>query len=317
MTLALVLLSGCAKNLDDNPNQELDQPGSYIFFDATVNETFVTKTSILTGTSLENPFGILGYHNSDDLFGITEVSPVGDGTFSYGSTLVPWKSSEEHKFYAFHIHGIDYATSKTQVVPNNGNPYINYTQPADLNGMYDILTAYTATKKVPLVPLTFEHRLFALDIEITNNQTQVQIDESNVVGSSELQITSVKFYAKGIPQTAQLFIASGNTPSDSKDFTYTVSNTATQIAQDATTNFGTMLFLPCESFSYRVEIGYKEGNYSYTYGYPSSVKTEYSTVNGMKAGYRYCLTIKKTNDKFFVGLNPTDWTNEDVDHTFN
>lgn len=323
LIVTLDVLVGCTKHIEGSTTQVAGQPCSYIFFEPKVYDCPVTKTAILNETSLPSAegtaFGVLGYHGETtktSLFSNTleKVSRQGDGTFGYGN-LASWIDDADHEFHAFYIHGDTYDNSAAKVIHNNGAPYIEYTQPSSMAQMYDILTAYTETKKVSLVPLNFEHRLWALDINIQNNQTPVQIDENNVVSGTELQITSIRLYVSGLSETARINISGGEISTGNKDFTYTVSEKPTSIAAGTATDFGSLLFLPCTSFSYKIEVGYETGTSTGIFYYPDP--ENYAEVQNLSAGNRYNLTINRTNDKFFVGLNPEDWTTQEIDHTFN
>lgn len=314
LATALVLLTGCSKM-----QVEPEQLQSYIFFEPEVSETKVSRASLLEGTSLPGAFGVLGYHGESketQLFAnnITKVNRNSDGTFSYNN-LAPWIDRENHYFYAFYIHGKNYDNSIADVVPNNGNPYISYSQPQNLGDMYDILTAYTQTKKIPFVPLTFQHRLWALDVNILNSQTEIYVSDTILVSNDNLSITNVKLYVSGIAKTVEMNLAGGENIKASGDMEFVVSGTPVAVAAGSEEHLGTLLFVPGQTFKYRVEVGYTAGeNSTGTFSYPSS---GYATANNLVAGYRYNLKLEKTNDTFFVGLGPVDWNQKDVTHTFN
>lgn len=328
-----VLLAGCTKHLTEPEPEVPDQLRSYIFFEPKVSEPAATKTTILEGESLPTgaSFGVLGYHGTTAKTGlftneITKVYQPAEGEdFKYDGNLASWKDGNDHYFYAFYIMGQEYATGANAVTANNGDPYISYTQPTTLNEMYDILTAYTATKKVALVPLVFEHRLWALDVKIANNQEDVSYEtegNSISVATSALTITGVEMTVKDLPATAKIPLNSTNTITSegSNEVIYNLflGKTSETVEAEKTLDVGTLLFLPCESFSYKLKITYtyNNGEYSGEFTYPSG-SDEYASATGLKAGERYSLTVKRTNDKFFVGIGPVDWTTQDIDHTFN
>ena len=315
LTTALVILTGCSKH-----SVEPDQLRSYIFFEPKVSESKVTKTSLLEGNTLPDNFnfGVLGYHgesNKTQLFenNITKVYKNSDGNFTYGN-LVPWIDRENHYFYAFYIHGKSYENSIADVKPNNGNPYISYSQPENMSDMYDILTAYTQTKKIPFVPLSFQHRLWALDVKIKNSQTEIKTSDGTVLSDGSLSITSIKLCVSNIAKTVEINLAGGENIKASKDIEYNVSSTTVSVDANYEDFFGTLLFVPGGEFKYRVEVGYVAGGkYTGSFSYPSS---GYATANNLVAGYRYNLKVEKLNDEFFVGLIPTGWIIDETTHTF-
>lgn len=186
----ILLVSGCAEHSAiPGPDFEI-QDGSYIFFDA---EVIRTKGTLISGTlpsEVENSrFGVFGTRpDGSHIFDMYAAAPndrqissafnnvavmyrqEAGGVFHYDA-LALWMAGE-HDFYAYYPY--DYPKGMvgvTDVSTDYNDPYIIYTQPTALDQMIDVMTAKkTADSADGEVQFKFEHRLFAFDVIIQNQQ---------------------------------------------------------------------------------------------------------------------------------------------------
>ena len=347
IALAAMSIAACTKQTPDPSPQGPDSPRSYIFFEPSVNKSVDAKAALIEGESLPadagTAFGVLGYYGGISLFssahssynGIARVyRPEGSTEtnrlpFQYDNLIYWHHPTANHKFYAYYPYGLS-------AVPNNGHPYITYTQPTsnDAN-MVDLMTAYTSTPKCSLVELTFYHRLWALDVVITNAQTEGLNASNQVINTPTLTIKSVSVIVEDFPTGATVYLdkdykenEADNTPgialnsataSQPSTYTLTPAGTEDTLNNSGTTSskqYGSCLFLPVSSgvFKYKLNITYLDSR-----GVECAFPTALKTVNkAFEAGKRYKLTVTKTNDTFVVGtLSPSDWTDQNVNHEFN
>ena len=256
--------------------------------------------------------------------GIAQVYRPAAGTSFQYDNLIFWQAaSAAHNFYAFYPYSLyGSVTSATA-------PYITYTQPtANDATMVDLMTAYTSTAKCNLVELTFNHRLWALDVVITNGQTEGIDPDDQVTNAPTLTIKSVSVTVENFPTGAQIYLNKDHSPglvlnTATNKYTYTINPKATNgdvlanSGETATATYGSLLFLPITAgtFKYSLEITYLDSR-----GVESTFSTGTAkTINkAFEAGKRYKFTVNKTNDTFVIGtLTPTDWTDQDVNHEFN
>ena len=338
IALAAISIAACTKHVPESSPQGPDSPRSYIFFEPSVNEPVEAKATLVEGDALPagagTAFGVLGYYNGISLFssaysstnGIARVyRPEGSTEtnklpFQYDNLIYWHHPTEDHGFYAFYPYDLS-------VVSNNGNPYVNYTQPtANDANMVDLMTAYTSTGKCASVELAFNHRLWALDIAITNAQTEGLNASDQVTNAPTLTIKSISVKIEGFPTGAQIYMnpTSGlalNTTTST--YTYTINSNVQSgdilpnSGATATGTYGSLLFLPVPAgtFKYSLTITYLDSR-----GVDCTFSTGAAkTINkAFEPGKRYKLTVNKTNDTFVVGtLTPADWTNQDVNHEFN
>ena len=333
---SLSFFAACTERPVDPVSSGPEASHSYIFFEPEVIESVESRAALVVGTSLPqaegSAFGVLGFagSNKTSIFGggAAEVYwHTTDGVFKYDDLAI-WHGNETvHRFYAYYPYDLNTGSS---IVPNDGNPYISYTQPETEAGMQDILTAYVSRtwKDGPAVPLGFHHRLWALDVIIENSQSY----PADKPYSSTMTVNSISLKLNDYPTGAQVYLDKKTSTilnNEPKDFTYRIPvNESNATIPDASVKddsgnslnfgkYGPLLFLPVESgsFKYDLTISYKDAT-GKDASFSTGLKT--STVK-FEEGKRYTLTIKKTNDQFVVGsyFNAGNWTVASVNHTFN
>ena len=334
---ALSILASCTKQAVDDAPMVSGTSNSYIFFEPTVEDSEGTKASLLLGTQLPTnqytAFGVIGYYGQTSLFGgIAKVyRPSAGGAFQYDD-LAAWQDATTlHDFYAFYPYSLDASvTART-------SPYLAYTQPTADVDMIDVLTAKTSIAKTDNVPLVFHHRLWALDVEITNSQTSGLNSSGSTVATPDLTITGIQLSVKDFPQVTYIPLdVDGNITylenEVLQETTYTISDRSSQatIPYGETEPYGALLFapVPANTFQYKLVISFTDSRgEASSFTYPSSgYKTSSVAFEG---GKRYSLVVNKTPDVFVVGsyadpdgdesneFAPSDWAATDVDHTFN
>lgn len=336
-------IAACTKQIIAPTPQVPDASRSYIFFEPDVVTSDNTKATILTGetlpTAVGTAFGVIGYHGTISLFGaptpsnkgIAQVARSVDGVFEY-SPLAAWQGADNHDFYAFYPYNLNaYVSHNVNNTTNLANPYITYSQPtANDATMVDLLTAKTSVTKAAgdEVAIKFYHRLWALDVVITNGQTEGIDPDDQVTNAPTLTIKSVSVTVENFPTGAQIYLNKDHSPglvlnTATNKYTYTINPKATNgdvlanSGETATATYGSLLFLPITAgtFKYSLEITYLDSR-----GVESTFSTGTAkTINkAFEAGKRYKFTVNKTNDTFVIGtLTPTDWTDQDVNHEFN
>ena len=344
ITLAIVLsiVTACTEHPIDQGPQVPESSRSYIFFEPEVLEAKTTKAEIVEGEELpgdaSTAFGVLGYYEGTSIFkgygdGIAEVyRREKNSSFQYDH-LGWWlirdaAATTKHNFFAFYPYSIN--ENNENVVPNNGNPYINYTLPTSEADMEDILTAYKSTARVSPVQIVFQHRLWALDLEVVNSQTGDGYSQPGAeITPPNLTVVSAKVTLDNIPSKGTMGIS---------DLTYTINSRTTQaytlpqtditispVDDPVTTGikenaacFGPLLFLPTDvsydggTVGYKLDFTFKNhwGD-EYTQSFDRSFK-----LAKFEPGKRYKLTIVKNDTEATVGLTVSEWTTQDVTHTF-
>ena len=341
ITLAIVLsiVTACTEHPIDQGPQVPESSRSYIFFEPEVMEVKTTKAEIVEGEELpgdaSTAFGVLGYYEGTSIFkgygdGIAEVYRREENSSFQYDHLGWWLNRDaaattKHNFFAFYPYSI-----KEVVEPNNGNPYISYTLPTNEADMKDILTAYNAKARVSIVPLVFQHRLWALDVEVVNRQTGDGYSQPGAeITPPNLTVVSAKVTLDNIPSKGTMGIS---------DLTYTINSRTTQaytlpqtditispVDDPVTTGikenaacFGPLLFLPTDvsydggTVGYKLDFTFKNhwGD-EYTQSFDRSFK-----LAKFEPGKRYKLTIVKNDTEATVGLTVSEWTTQDVTHTF-
>ncbi len=283
--------------------------------------------------------------------------------------LALWGSGE-NSFYAYYINGSEYHgeefddtefdsffTSTRNVISDVGvrrtssKVYMEYNQPNTFEKMVDVMTAKTTTPRCDVVDLEFEHRLFAIDVVVRNNQIE---DNNETVGKAfTFSNPTITFR---VPSGGDLYFDDENSNSlnaDSLDVTYTFvpadgtsftieaprktpkdlnlnGTIETSITGRAENN--PFLFLPCESL--RV-VGF---SLTFENSWGESATPEYSwkvsPEGGFKPGHKYQLIIQKNHYGSEFEFVPQiavleydedgnitgegNWNDKgDVDHTFN
>lgn len=337
LTATVLFIAACTKHAINPLPQVPESSRSYIFFEPEVVET---KANLVTGTTLPTgdagTFGVIGYCNNVSLFtgytnGIARVYRNADAIYQYDN-LGKWvNGTDTHHFYAFHPYSLT-------VNVNGGDPLINYSLPATEDGMVDILTAYSRNTKISLVPLTFGHRLWALDLEITNNQTENPYNpDGSAALAPNLSIVSAVLTLTNLPSKGTLEL-DGTTTVVERTATqsYTLFNSSSSttdrvLTSGTTVGFGPLLFFPTtvaynetNKVQYRIDLVLKNPwGVEYEFSYPSTPGTYHDFKSGLtsfEAGKRYSLKVVKGNgDSFTVSVDDEiGWDDEvDVDHTFN
>ena len=186
IALATISMVACTKLITGLSPLDPDSPRSYIFFEPSVRESIDSKAELVEGATLPaesgTAFGVLGYYGGTSLFaaayssanGIAKVyRPEDSSPFQYDNLIFWHDQTTDHNFYAFYPYSNNSNNTLLTIDNNGGNPYVAYTQPTSNDAaMVDLMTAYTSTSQCNEVELTFNHRLWAMDIVITNNQTK-------------------------------------------------------------------------------------------------------------------------------------------------
>lgn len=339
LAIALSIVTACTDQPIVQVPQVPESSRSYIFFEPEVLEAKTTKAEIVEGDELPGDtgtaFGVLGYYEGTSIFddygdGIAEVyRREKNSSFQYDH-LGWWLNRDaaattKHNFFAFYPYSI-----KEVVEPNNGNPYISYTLPTNEADMKDILTAYNAKARVSIVPLVFQHRLWALDVEVVNRQTGDGYSQPGAeITPPNLTVVSAKVTLENIPSKGTMGISDLTCTINSRTTqAYTLPQTDITISpvddpvttgiKENAASFGPLLFLPTDvsydggTVGYKLDFTFKNhwGD-EYTQSFDRSFK-----LAKFEPGKRYKLTIVKNDTEATVGLRVSDWATQDVTHTF-
>lgn len=320
----LVLLTGCAKH--SNPDPEV-LTGRYIFFDAGLPQTKGTLESSETFLKTEGTaFGVFGYRLSNvpvfDLYSISAdgvfespynnvakvYRPSGTGPVTYDG-LAQWTTGS-HNFYAYY----PYESNPSMITVNTDatDPYITYNQPTTLDDMVDVMTASTGeitiantTSSSGVIDLAFDHRLFALNVVIKNQQ--VDSEESIKLTSASVAFTNIA--------SAAIMYFDGNTNGSE---TTTLSHTYTIEANEQVIDYNDelnlngensdntpFLFIPCTSLAVSLTLGLVN-----SWGETVTLQPTLTATpsGGFLAGHTYALIIKKVDKEVgFVYDLVDDW----------
>ena len=269
--------------------------------------------------------------------------------------LALWDGGE-HTFYAYYINGSEFhpslsvkkkdefSSATKSVISNIGiddsGVYMQYVQPTTLESMVDVMTANTTTSRTENneVALSFEHRLFAFDIVVRNNQILDSDFKAQklVVKSSKatFQVHAGGFFYFNATDD----LLSTTTCSVEKEFgSFEIRQPTSDNIREYNLNRETrgslsFLFLPCASLKIKFEMTYVNrwgDDMPYTYDSIDGNDPPLTVEGGFQAGQKYKFTIVKNNfgSEFeFVPqiavVNDEDktegsWNNKDVDHEFN
>ena len=335
LAIALSIVTACTEHPIVQVPQVPESSRSYIFFEPEVLEAKTTKAEIVEGIELPGDagtaFGVLGYYEGTSIFdgygdGIAEVyRREKNSSFQYDH-LGWWLNRDaaattKHNFFAFYPYSI-----KEVVEPNNGNPYISYTLPTNEADMKDILTAYKAKARVSIVPLVFQHRLWALDVEVVNRQTGDGYSQPGAeITPPNLTVVSAKVTLENIPSKGTMGIS---------DLTYTINSRTTQAYTLPQTDITispvddpvtTGIKENAASFGPPTDVSYDGGTVGYKldFTFKNHWGDEYTQsfdrsfkLAKFEPGKRYKLTIVKNDTETTVGLTVSEWTTQDVTHTF-
>lgn len=320
--LSLVIVFTCACTKVDNgsvpPVSESDFP--YIFFDAMVAQT---KSNLLTGSSLptaeKTSFGVYGNDGTKLVFeNVKMYRPDAGASFIYDE-LVLWEDNT-YDFYAYYPYNDSNSNSNVEVVLGDDSPvpYISYTQPTSLDKMVDVMTA-SAIGKTPSsnpVPLTFNHRLFALDVVLVNAQKS---DDNTDNTDNTLNISKVELKLSNLISSAKLYfdgtISPVGTEYNYSEYSYDNQNNIEIKSGDNAYDIngeGSFLLLPCESFYFSITIEGTDEWGSFTY----STEKKVTCDGGFLAGKQYQLSITKKAENGFIVKLPVKWEDGEIGFTF-
>lgn len=348
LAIGLIFLAACTESPIDQVPQVPESSRSYIFFEPEVMEVGATKATLVEGETLPaaegTAFGVMGYYNGTSVLGGYEdgVAKVyrnsEGGSFQYDH-LGWWlnrdvNATTKHNFFAFYPYSI-----YGDVSLNEGSPYISYTLPETEAEMMDIMTAYTETARVLPVPLEFQHRLWALDVEVVNAQTGDGYSQPGAaLTPPDLTVVSVKVTLANIPISGTMALAgTGCTVNSRATREYTLPQTNIKISpvddpetadvKENAATFGPLLFLPTDvSFTdnnggklqHKLDFTFQNHwgvQYTQSFEFRDFILTEEAA--SFAPGKRYKLTVVKNDTEASVGLTVTGWTTRDVTHTFN
>ena len=341
------------------------KPNSYIFFDAKVDVE--TKANLYRNENLPIPdktsFGVFGYrdggttpifenYSADVNSPFNNVAvmyrPARSAAFQYDN-LALWGGGE-HSFYAYYINGSEYNANKLtefcsstrSVIKSVGirrssnTVYIEYVQPRTIETMVDIMTAKTITSKCDEVMMNFYHRLFAIDVVISNAQTAQKIDGHDYPSLPfEIKDIDVEFT---VPDGGFLYFDEQNTNSlneatcpvgfdfipeggESIDIDAPRGNTPREYNlndeyfDDSYTSF---LFLPCESLKVKLNLTFENvWSEDVIYTFDGEIAPEGGFLPGREYEFIVTRNHNNGNEVEFVTTVVEAWEDKNVDHTFN
>ena len=241
-----LLMTGCGGHSPIDPDP-VGAEGQYIFFDAGVLKT---KGNLVEGDALPGTagtdFGVFGFRPSDtdgqeygapvfnnvtDMTNVARVYRTSDNApFSYDN-LVLWHPGA-HDFYAFYPYDETVVTAAG--LNADQQPYISYTQPQTLDGMYDLMTA-TAQDMLSgttgSVSLVFGHRLYALSVKLKSES------------ATPLVINSASLTFHNMISKANLFFDGSVAALDTEEKSYNlVSSEGTTVSAG-----GELAFIPADN----------------------------------------------------------------------
>ena len=263
IVILLAIMTSCDKISSAEEGGETS--GSYIFFEPEVLEGVEVK-ALFTGEEFPSDegtaFGAIGYYSEpqDDntiklanIFtnSIEKVYRKEAGKSFVYDKLALWKPEINHIFYGFY----PYDDLKNSVKLNNGEPYIEYTQPATMANMVDILTAKRELTQTAAtnnsVDLTFTHSLWALDIIVINNQTENPYNPGTGILDPNLYIESATLTLVNIPSVGKLNLDGSSIVDSRSTQIYTLHSSAfnniilgKKDSESSSHNFGPLLFFP-------------------------------------------------------------------------
>lgn len=320
------------------PDSEGENMGnSYIFFGTDVAET---RGNLVEGIDLPGltgtDFGVFGFRpDGTDIFdryiggsnstfdSVARQYRTGYNTaFSY-DILALWHSGE-HVFYAYYPYNSSKNIITAAGTDAQGRPYIAYTQPSTLQTMADVMTASAdATSADGEVKLGFRHRLFALDVVLTNCQTESEQDlvvKSADIIFANIAATAYLYYENVLTGTAfpDIQVNSYSSPghilkTGSEDMILSASSSHNF------NNGNSFLLIPCASLKAKVTITLVDA-----WGEERTFEVDCSTSGsaltpsgGFVAGSRYVLAINKSDKGFDFAWKKEDWASKNVDLEFN
>lgn len=249
----------------------------------------------------------------------------------------------EHSFYAYYIHGCLYdndlnlynntrrvitefgVKSITENEATSNKAYLTYKQPESLGEMVDVMTAKTKSMKTDIVPLSFEHRLFAIDVVIRNSQVQGNGLTALSFNGTDAKVTftvsnggtlyfdnnTVSASSETCPVVQEFGDFNISAPTNIQD--YVEYNLNQHI--DSANSF---LFLPCESLKVNFSFNFRNSwDEETTYTYDGTIAVQ----GGFQAGHKYKFILdRKHNSGDMIEFVPQvveTWEENNIHHTFN
>lgn len=298
------MTSGCVKYQLSTSDRNLI-PGSYIFFDVDVVET---KGNLVEGDRLPGAaftdFGVFGFRpggthifdmydaNVARVYRPATSTDANPEPFVYDE-LVLWAAGD-HDFYGYYPYDSPKGTTGiTNITIDADEPYLTYVQPTTVEAMVDVMTATeTAAASGGEVIMTFNHRLFALDVILQNKQTE---------SKQKITVKSATVYFSNVHTKATMYWGGTTETSTAATFGQNLITTPVEIAGPAGSTpvsynlngDNSFLLLPCTSL--RTQMTLKIVN---AWGEEKDIQIPYATYTtegGFQAGHRYQFIISKTD----------------------
>ena len=342
--VALAFICSCERQ--ETHDLEVDSPRSYIFFETKVAET---KANLMSGTKLPiesgTAFYVFGYRPDNtshvfDAYSKGDNSPFDNAGVVYRLSrgadfkydrLTLW-SGGNHTFHAFYdgterknkYSSFEYGVIKDLNSEQTDKPYISYVQPTELAQMKDVLTA-TATASLSGGPviLTFEHRLFALDVLLCNGQSisrKPMIVKDAKVEFSEIPVSANIMFDNSYEASEDLCIISHDFTDAAFEISAPTRNPVEHNLNQKNASSDSFLFLPCSSIQVKFECTVVDSwEQEVTIVYPEE---GYATIspedgNGFLPGKRYELRIVKSDRDLEAICEVAAWVEKTVDMEFN
>ena len=248
IAMSVLALTGCSNAETELDEVVVDLPAhGYILFDTPVP----TRGELVS--DMNRNFGVMGYswdyNDANDVWNTVKVQAKPnefhkqkvtydaasnlhsyDARATHGTVLVPWKPNSKYSFFGYYPHESESNSAiKVSGANEEGTPYLNYTLPSTPANMLDVMTANlynTDYKTAREVALNFEHRLAAVDIQMTNMNDKfggkdVYVKLSNL----KMNFTNLKYSKAKIWMDYDMGLE--RTEADNKSKSYTMSNSLT------------------------------------------------------------------------------------------
>lgn len=356
----ILLMSGCAGNSQLIPDDEISFD-AYIFFDP---EIVLTKGNLLNDAVLpaaaSTSFGVFGYRpDGSHVFGMYSETPTGSQlTSAFDNVAVMYRPEDRaafiydalalwergaHDFYAYY----PYENPKGAAISNisyEARPYIVYQQPVTLASMTDVLTAAALAKTATdndaqPIQLKFEHRLFAFDVILKNEQSETarnfRINQAVIEFMNVRKEAAIYFDDDGnttdldtypdlvlkseiLPQIAHVF----DLP---EDFVIEAPGSEVEYIDYNLNEDCSFLFPPCTELQVKFTLSFLNfWGEECSFTIDRTIKPE----GGFQPGYKYAFVVSKkdngeeiefeTSLRFISGVNGNHWDrSEEINLEFN
>ena len=332
--LAVVSVSCEKTGIDSSTEVELAPQGGYIRFSTKVS----TKAPLLTNLRGTN-FGVLGYKYTystnwetarataaPSIFYDQTVRCDSDGVCTYdintidaGDQLKSWELTSKYAFFAYYPqkNGTNGITISREEVTNT--PTVNYVLPLSDNpvlpeNLCDLMTAYSVDETAGggTVGLTFQHRLFCIDVLVQNFNDKDESISNLTLTINNLKYQSVTLPMKNDPETTVVY---GELPNNQKikvfrlidndDDPVTVSGNSGQISLSEGDLVDRKIMLIPQNEGIKGTVTFAEKNY------------DFSFPNEMKEGRKYNLVINFTGSTIVIATAEAGaWESVEVKHEF-